>query len=109
VPSLITCTINLMENNALWLNTAGGKITCPRCQAMSKRTGLQCGAPAMRGKTKCAYHGGKSTGPKTEAGRRRIVAALTKHGRESRAQRERRALKLRELKELFQNYLRNTP
>ena len=109
MPSLITCTINPMENNALWLNTAGGKIICPRCQAMSKRTGLQCGAPAMRGKTKCAYHGGKSTGPKTKAGRRRIVAALTKHGRESRAQRERRALKLRELKELFQNYLRNTP
>jgi len=91
------------------LNTAGGKITCPRCQAISKRTGQQCGAPAMRGKTKCAYHGGKSTGPKTEAGRQRIVAALTKHGRESRAQRERRALKLRELKHLFEIYLRNTP
>ena len=90
------------------LNTAGGKIRCPRCQAMSKRTGEQCGAPAMRGKTKCAYHGGKSTGPKTEPGRQRIVAALTKNGRESRAQRERRALKLRELKELFQIYLRNT-
>ena len=91
------------------LNTAGGKIRCPRCQAMSKRTGEQCGAPAMRGKTKCAYHGGKSSGPKKEAGRQRIVAALTKHGRESRAQRERRALKLRELKHLFEIYLRNTP
>jgi len=90
------------------LNTAGGKIRCPRCQAMSKRTGQQCGAPAMRGKTKCAYHGGKSTGPKTEAGRQRIVAALTKNGRESRAQRERRALKLRELRHLFEIYLRNT-
>ena len=76
---------------------------------MSKRTGEQCGAPAMRGKTKCAYHGGKSSGPKKEAGRQRIVAALTKHGRESRAQRERRALKLRELKHLFEIYLRNTP
>ena len=62
----------------------------------------------MRGKTKCASHGGKSTGPKTEAGRQRIVAALTKHGRESRAQRERRALKFRELKHLFENFLRIT-
>ena len=55
------------------LNTAGGKITCPRCRAISKRTGEQCGAPAERGK------------------------------------RERRALKLRELKHLFEIYLRNTP
>ena len=91
------------------LNTAGGKITCLRCQAMSKRTGEQCGAPAESGKRVCRFHGARSTGAKTDAGRQRIVAALTKHGRESRAQRERRALKLRELKELFQNYLRNTP
>jgi len=103
------CTINPMENNALWLNTAGGKITCPRCQAMSKRTGEQCGAPAERGKRVCRFHGARSTGAKTEAGRQRILAALTKHGRESRAQRERRALKLRELKHLFEIYLRNTP
>ena len=94
----------LQEN----LNTAGGKITCPRCQAMSKRTGEQCGAPAERGKHVCRFHGARSTGAKTDAGRQRIVAALTKHGRESRAQRERRALKLVELKELFQIYLRNT-
>jgi len=90
------------------LNTAGGKIRCPRCQAMSKRTGQQCGAPAERGKRVCRFHGARSTGAKTDAGRQRIVAALTKHGRESRAQREKRALKLRELKELFQIYLRNT-
>ena len=91
------------------LNTAGGKITCPRCQAMSKRTGEQCGAPAERGKRVCRFHGALSTGAKTEAGRQRIVAALTKHGRESRAQGEQRALKLRELKHLFEIYLRNTP
>jgi len=90
------------------LNTAGGKITCPRCQAMSKRTGEQCGAPAERGKRVCRFHGARSTGAKTDAGRQRIVAALTKHGRESRAQRERRALKLRELRHLFEIYLRNT-
>ena len=90
------------------LNTAGGKITCPRCQAISKRTGQQCGAPAERGKRVCRFHGARSTGAKTEAGRQRIVAALTKHGRESRAQRERRALKLLELKHLYEKALRYT-
>lgn len=50
------------------LITAGGKIRCMRCQAMSKRTRLQCGAAAMKGKRVCYTHGGKSTGPKTTAG-----------------------------------------
>ena len=46
-----------MKTKILVLNTAGGKITCPRCQAMSKRTGEQCGAPAERGKRVCRFHG----------------------------------------------------
>jgi len=79
-----------------FLQTAGGMITCLRCQAMSKRTGEQCGAPAERGKSVCRFHGARSTGATTEAGRQRIVAALTKHGRESRAQREQRHIPLRE-------------
>jgi hypothetical protein len=63
-----------------YLVLAGGRIRCHRCQAKSKRTGLQCRAPSMSGKVMCARHGGKSTGPKTEAGRRRIAAAHLKHG-----------------------------
>ena len=63
-----------------YLVLAGGRIRCHRCQAKSKRTGLQCRAPAMSGKVMCARHGGKSTGPKTEAGRRKIAAANLKHG-----------------------------
>jgi hypothetical protein len=53
----------------LTLVCASGKIKCLRCTAKSKRTGEQCGAPALRdSKTqKCRIHGGKSTGPKTEA------------------------------------------
>ena len=56
------------------LSTAGGKIACLRCQAMSKRTRFQCGRPALKiSKTqKCQFHGGASTGPRTEDGRRRI-------------------------------------
>jgi hypothetical protein len=34
----------------------------PRCAAKSKRSGLQCQAPAMRGKRVCRIHGGKSPG-----------------------------------------------
>lgn len=79
---------------------AGGKILARRCGATSKRTKRRCGTPAMRGKPVCRFHGGKSTGPKTEAGRQRIVDANTVHGRETRAIRERRSRKLQELKEL---------
>ena len=63
------------------MTLAGGRIRCRRCNAKSKRTQVQCGAPAMRGKTKCRIHGGKSTGPRTEAGRQRVKAANTKHGK----------------------------
>jgi hypothetical protein len=63
-----------------YLVLAGGRIRCHRCQAKSKRTGLQCSAPAMAGKVVCSKHGGRSCGPKTEAGKRRIAAANFKHG-----------------------------
>ncbi|MDA0630613.1 MAG: HGGxSTG domain-containing protein, partial [Proteobacteria bacterium] len=42
---------------------------------MSKRTRKQCGAPAMRGKRVCRFHGGLSTGPKSAEGRARCAAA----------------------------------
>ena len=81
------------------LTTAGGKITCPRCQAMSKRTKHQCGSPAMHGKRVCRIHGGKSTGPKSDAGRQRCAEAKTTNGWETRAIRAERSQKLAELKE----------
>ena len=67
-----------------WLLTAGNKIHCRRCQATSKRTRLQCGAPALSGKSVCRFHGGRSTGPRTEAGKARIAAAMTVHGNSTR-------------------------
>jgi hypothetical protein len=74
------------------LKTLGGRVTCQRCQAKSKRTKLQCGAPALKGKRVCKTHGGRSTGPKTEAGRLRCVEAKTIHGRETREARTERSL-----------------
>ena len=63
------------------LETAGGKIHCPRCQASSKRTKLQCRRPALKGKAVCDFHGGKSTGSKTDAGKGRQRAAVTTSSR----------------------------
>lgn len=74
----------LLEKHLL---TLGGRVTCNRCQAQSKRTGLQCRAPAVVGKNKCRFHGGKSTGPKTESGRRRCAEVKTAHGQQTSSMR----------------------
>ena len=74
------------------LTTLGGRVICQRCQAKSKRTKLQCGAPALKGKRVCKIHGGLSTGPKTKAGRQRCAEAKTVHGRETREARTDRSL-----------------
>lgn len=54
----------------------------------------------MRGQAVCLAHGGRSTGPRTAAGRAKCAEAKTVHGWETRALREERAEKLRELREL---------
>jgi hypothetical protein len=56
----------------------------------------------MTGKRVCRTHGGASTGPRTAAGRARCAEVKTIHGWETRAKREVRAEKLRELHELEQ-------
>ena len=45
----------------------------------------------MKGKRVCKTHGGRSTGPKTEAGRQRCAEAKTMHGRETREARTERS------------------
>ena len=72
--------------------TLGGRVECNQCQARSSRTKLQCRAPAIKGKRVCKWHGGRSTGPKTEAGRQRCAEAKTIHGRETRDARNERSL-----------------
>ena len=59
----------------------------------------------MRGKTVCLAHGGRSTGPRTAAGRAKCAEAKMVHGREGRQTRELRAGKLRELRE-FERYIK---
>ena len=80
-----------------YLVTAGGKIACARCAAKSKSTGKQCGKPALKGKAVCQFHGGRSTGPKTEAGKARQRASVITSGnytKESIEDRSRSALRL---------------
>ena len=84
----------LLEQTLL---TLGGRIRCLQCQAQSKRTKKQCRAPASKGKTKCRFHGGASTGPKTPEGRQRCAEAKTIHGNETRQARAERSLKSAEL------------
>ena len=80
-----------------------GRILAPRCQALSKRSKLQCKKAALKEKLNCAFHqyGSKSTGPVTKDGRKRSAVAKTVHGYETRAACEYRAKKFRELKALF--------
>ena len=80
--------------------TLGGLVACTQCSAKSKRSQERCRNPAIKGKTKCKHHGGRSTGSKTPEGKTRQIAANTKHGDETRAIREERSTKLAELYEL---------
>ena len=46
----------------------------PRCIAVN-RQGNPCSVRVEPGKTKCRFHGGKSTGPRTPEGRARVAEA----------------------------------
>ena len=84
------------------LVTAGGRITCPRCQAMS-RSNKQCLKPALRGKQVCGHHGGKSKGPRTAEGKERSRQAHIKSGaytKQARLQSSSTSLKLAQLESI---------
>lgn len=60
----------------------------PVCGAKT-RAGGQCKVKVEPGKLRCRFHGGKSTGPKTEAGRARIAEAQRRRWQAFRDERER--------------------
>jgi hypothetical protein len=93
----------MIQKPEKYLTTAGGKIRCRRCKAQSSRTKLQCSKPALKGKAVCQFHGGLSTGPKTQAGKDRIRAAHFKHGEEtleSKAERSAKSVMFRYLTDI---------
>jgi len=58
-----------------------------RCGARTK-AGDKCQRPAVKRTGKCNRHGGKSTGPRTQAGRDKIAALHTTHGRLTKEKRQ---------------------
>lgn len=78
--------------------TICGKNPALRCKATSKRTHQRCKQPAMKGKAVCYYHGGKSAGPSTPAGRKRSGAHKLVHGRETIQKRLHRSQKVQEFR-----------
>ena len=89
------------NNFESYISLMNGHILAPRCQALSKRSKLQCKKAALTGKKVCMFHGGKSTGPITKDGRKHCAIAKTIHGYETRTAREYRAKKFIEMKSLF--------
>ena len=54
-----------------------------RCLAKTRR-GTACQRAAYKQNGRCALHGGRSTGPKTQRGVQRISEANLKHGRQTK-------------------------
>ena len=59
-----------------------------RCRAYSKRSKQRCKNWALREKGVCRFHGGKSTGPNSLEGKKRVANVHFKHGLFSNAYRE---------------------
>ena len=57
-----------------------------RCLAKTRR-GTSCQKPAITGKGRCQLHGGRSTGPKTAEGLKRLAELNTVHGQRTKERR----------------------
>ncbi len=99
---LFMISIYMIDAYEKYTSLFGLKSQALRCNAKSKRSDKQCKRAAMRDKSVCHMHGGKSSGPVTEQGRKRCAEAHTIHGRETRQQRQIRSLKFKEMKALMQ-------
>jgi hypothetical protein len=55
-----------------------------RCGAKTRQS-TPCQKAALKGRTRCQLHGGRSTGPKTIEGRQRVSEAHFKHGQRTNA------------------------
>jgi hypothetical protein len=90
-------------------NSAGNPNAAPRCGAKTRR-GISCRQPAIKGRVRCRLHGGWSTGPTSEAGKKRSSRNALKHGRfTAKAIAERRAeqAEFEAVKVSLQEILRN--
>jgi hypothetical protein len=71
--------------NPMTLNRGFDFLALSRCKGKN-RSGYLCGQPAIKGKTRCHWHGGKSTGPKTTEGKRKVAGNRSnfRHGEYSK-------------------------
>ena len=67
-------------------------MSCNRCAAVFKATGQRCTSTTLVGRKTCLRHGGASTGPRTEAGKRKCADVRTVHGQDTIAMRQERSL-----------------
>ena len=68
-----------MKNNSKpWLY--GPNWQGQRCEALTRRGSL-CKRPGNKKNGRCKFHGGYSSGPKTQDGIDRLIASKIKHGR----------------------------
>jgi hypothetical protein len=58
-------------------NPPGDFMKAQGCGSRTRR-GTACQCPAIRGRRRCRLHGGRSTGPRTPEGRKRVLAAVLK-------------------------------
>jgi hypothetical protein len=74
--------MNKIKDPELFMFTAGGRILCRRCVGYSSRTNKQCNHPALKSskQSRCKWHGGASTGPKTKEGLQKLKDAHSIHG-----------------------------
>jgi len=80
--------------------TVFGNKKARRCQATSRRSGVQCRNAAVKASGKvCRFHG-YGGGPRTAEGRQRCADAKRVHGNETRAIRKQRSRKLAELRQI---------
>ena len=63
-----------------------------RCGARRKKDGLPCEALKLAGRKRCKWHGGSSTGPRTEEARDRLRAKVIAMNRSPGARERSRAL-----------------
>lgn len=95
-----------ITNPEPFLITAGGKIKCRRCVGISSRTKQQCGHVALKTSkaSRCKWHGGASTGPRTKKGIEAIRKANTIFGgftKEAMAERKRKFSELNQIAKIL--------
>lgn len=58
-----------------------------RCEALTRK-GTLCQRPGSKQNGRCKLHGGKSTGPQTQAGRDKLAQLHLKHGKLTKQKRQ---------------------